>query len=330
MPTVRTALFELIQKTCSRLPQGVKFGGTNKSRTETDTTCPEENVPAAAESEPVFELIFKTQFLTNGLALRVAVGFPLQMSPTIYQPERRPERGRIRKGRLFLIALGLLAVYIGWEALTWPDVTLLQKGHPKSTAFIDAYRHGGLFGRMRGVERPVQQRWVPYRRISSNLKRAVIVSEDIRFYKHAGFDDQEIKAALADAWEEKEIPRGASTITQQLARNLYLSPSRNPLRKVKEAILTHQLENALTKRRILELYLNVVELGEGIYGAEAASRRYYGRSAAGLSERQGAELAASLPAPKVWHPGSKSRTYQRKIRTILRRMNRARWLWGEI
>ena len=251
------------------------------------------------------------------------------MSPTLYQPER-PERRRSRKAKLLLLALGLFAAYAAWEALTWPDVSQLRKEHPKSTAYIEAYRHGGLFGRLRGEGREVQQRWVPYARISSNLKRAVIVSEDIRFYKHEGFDEAEIKAALADAWEEKEIPRGASTITQQLARNLYLSPSRNPFRKFKEAILTHQLEVALSKRRILELYLNVVELGPGIYGAEAAARRYYRRSAAGLSERQAAELAAALPAPKVWHPGSPSRTYQRKIRTIQRRMHRARWLWGEI
>jgi monofunctional biosynthetic peptidoglycan transglycosylase len=252
------------------------------------------------------------------------------MSPTLYQPDP-PVRRRRRWGRVFLVGLGLLALYSLWELLTWPNVARLRKEHPKSTAYIDAYRHGGRFARLLGrEEREVQQKWIPYRRISSNLKRAVIVGEDLRFYSHEGFDEKEIRAALSDAWEEKEIPRGASTITQQLARNLYLSPSRNPLRKIKEAILTRQLEKALPKRRILELYLNVVELGPGIYGAEAASRRYFGRSAAGLSERQAAELAASLPAPKVWHPGSKSRTYQRKVRTIQRRMARARWLWGEI
>jgi len=232
--------------------------------------------------------------------------------------------------RLFLWGSALIVVYAGWKVLTWPDVKRLKNAHPRTTAFMEEYRTGGFLGRLRGVNREVHQTWVPYRRISSNLKRAVIVGEDIRFYAHTGFDEEEIRAALKDAWEEKEIPRGASTITQQLARNLYLSPSRNPLRKLEEAILTHQLEVALTKKRILELYLNVVELGEGTYGAEAAARRYYGQSARGLSERQAAELAASLPAPKVWHPGSSSRTYQRKIRTILRRMAKARWLWGEI
>ncbi len=172
----------------------------------------------------------------------------------------------------------------------------------------------------------MQWKWVSYSKISSNLKRAVIVSEDIEFFSHDGFSSREARAALEDAWEEKRLPRGASTLTQQLAKNLWLSPSRNPLRKAKEAALTWQLERELSKRRILELYLNVVEFGEGIYGAEAAARHYYGKSARSLTERQAAELAASLPRPKSWHPGSKSKSYQKKIRSIQRRMSKASWL----
>ena len=126
----------------------------------------------------------------------------------------------------------------------------------------------------------------------------MLVNEDMRFFSHNGFDEEEIKASLQDAWSRKSLPRGASTITQQVAKNLWLSGSYNPLRKVKEAILTHQLETHLTKRRILEIYLNVAEFGEGIYGAEAAARHYYHRSAAGLSDRQGAEpLRPPSPAP---------------------------------
>jgi monofunctional biosynthetic peptidoglycan transglycosylase len=200
----------------------------------------------------------------------------------IAPPYERPRRRR----RLLLVILGLLAAWIAWEALTWPDVSALEERHPKSTAFIDKYRGWDLLG----AKKEVQWKWVSYSRISSNLKRAVIVSEDIRFFSHAGFDDAEIKAALQDAWEEKELPRGASTITQQVAKNLWLSGSYNPLRKVKEAILTHQLEKELSKRRILEIYLNVAEFGTGIYGAEAAARHYYGRSAASLSTRQAADL----------------------------------------
>jgi monofunctional biosynthetic peptidoglycan transglycosylase len=246
------------------------------------------------------------------------------MVETIAPPYDAPRRGR---RRLLLIGLLVLfGLYVAWEAVTWPDVAALERSHPKTTAFMDKYQGWGIFGPKRGID----YRWVPYSRISSNLKRAVIVSEDIRFFSHEGFDEKEIKAALEDAWEDKELPRGASTITQQLAKNLWLSASYNPFRKVKEAILTHQLEKELSKRRILELYLNVAEFGKGIYGAEAAARHYYGRSARSLTERQAAEIAASLPRPKSWHPGVKSRGYQRKIRTIQRRMARARWLRGEI
>lgn len=246
------------------------------------------------------------------------------MEESIAPPYDVPRRGRRR--RLFLVVLGLLAAWLVWEAVTWPDVAALAKDRPETTAFIEKYRGLGILG----PKKEVQWKWVSYSRISSNLKRAVIVSEDIRFFSHEGFDETEIRAALEDAWEDKELPRGASTLTQQLAKNLWLSASYNPLRKVKEAILTRQLEDNLSKRRILELYLNVAEFGRGIYGAEAAARHYYGKSARSLTERQAAELAASLPRPKSWHPGVKSRSYQRKVRSIQRRMAKARWLRGEI
>src|SRR4029077_2576576 len=180
-----------------------------------------------------------------------------------------------------------------------------------------------------GPKKKIEWAWVPYARISPNLKRAVLVNEDMRFFSHNGFDEAEIKAALQDAWREKSIPRGASTITQQVAKNLWLSGSYNPLRKVKEAMLTRQLENDLSKRRILEIYLNVAEFGEGIYGAEAAARHYYGKSAARLPSPpphtsagprpapprpRAADLPPSLPRPKSWHPGVKSRAYLREVR----------------
>jgi monofunctional biosynthetic peptidoglycan transglycosylase len=248
------------------------------------------------------------------------------MSDPAFDPP--PRRGRMR--RLLRILLILLVAWIGWEIATWPDVAAMKEERPKTTAFIEKHKHGGLLGRLTRKEREVEWKWVPYSRISSNLKRAVLVSEDIRFFSHKGFDDTEIRAALEDAWEDKELPRGASTLTQQLAKNLWLSASYNPLRKVKEAILTRQLEKELPKKRILEIYLNVVEFGPGIYGAEAAARHYYGKSCRSLTERQAAELAASLPRPKSWHPGSKSRAYSRKVRSIQRRMGKARWLRREI
>ena len=126
------------------------------------------------------------------------------------------------------------------------------------------------------------QRWVPYRRISPHLKRAVIVAEDSAFFDHEGIDVEQIREALEDALEKGDTPRGASTITQQLAKNLYLSPSRDPLRKLRELIITRRLEAALPKARILEIYLNVVEWGDGIWGAEAASRAYFGVPASRL------------------------------------------------
>jgi monofunctional biosynthetic peptidoglycan transglycosylase len=241
---------------------------------------------------------------------------PLEEAP----PPPEPRRWR----RPLLVLLGLCAAWLAWEALTWPDVAALARNQPGTTAFIERYRRGPWMGL--GPDREVQWKWVPGSRISPNLKRAVIVSEDIEFFSHNGFSTREQRAALEDAWDDKKLPRGASTISQQLVKNLWLSPSYNPLRKVKEALLTWQIERTLSKRRILELYLNVVEFGEGIYGAEAAARHYYGRSAAGLSERQAAELAASLPRPKSWHPGSRSSSYQRKIRSVQRRMARAGWL----
>ena len=224
-----------------------------------------------------------------------------------------------------LVGAGGLAalVYLGWQVVTWPDVAALTRENPRTTAFIERYRAGG--GRSGGAVE-VAWRWVPYEAISPHLKRAVVVAEDIEFFDHRGFAGAEIENALRQAWEEKELPRGASTISQQVAKNLWLSGSRNPLRKVKEAILTRELERALPKRRILEIYLNVAEFGPRVFGAEAAARRYFGKPAAALDERQAALLAASLPRPSQWHAGSPSRAYARHAERIRRRMAKAAWL----
>jgi monofunctional biosynthetic peptidoglycan transglycosylase len=172
----------------------------------------------------------------------------------------------------------------------------------------------------------VDRRWVPYEAIASGLKVAVLVAEDVNFFSHRGFDTGEIRRAIAQAVEERERPRGASTITQQLAKNLWLSPSRSPLRKLREAILTWQLERALGKRRLLELYLNVVEFGPGVWGVENASRRYFGKAAAELDDDEAALLAASLPSPTTWHPGSSSAAYRRHADSVRRRMDRTQFL----
>lgn len=232
-----------------------------------------------------------------------------------------------RIGRVGLLVLGYaalaLATWVALTVLTVPDVGFLAKQRPKTTAYMQRYLE-------QNQGSPPRCQWVAYEQISPHLKRAILVSEDINFFSHQGFDEHEIGEALRVAWEQGEAPRGASTITQQLARNLYLSPARTPWRKLTEALLTRRLESRLSKRRIFEIYLNVVEFGPGIYGAEAASRQYFGTTAASLSERQAAELAAVLPRPKLWHPGRETPGYQTAVERILRRMDKAEFLWRQI
>lgn len=237
------------------------------------------------------------------------------------QVRHRQQRGCGRRlGRVLLVVLALALLVAAWEWLTWPDVPGLAERPPESTAFIDRARHQG----------EVTWTWVAYGNISPHLKRAVLVSEDLGFFHHDGFERAEVEIAWREAWKEKRLPRGASTLTQQAAKNLYLSPSLNPWRKVKEAMLTRELEKHLSKRRIFEIYLNVAEFGPGIYGAEAAARRYFGKSAAALGEGEAAQLAAALPRPKSWHPGVTDGRYQWKVRLIRQRMAQAGWLWKVI
>jgi monofunctional biosynthetic peptidoglycan transglycosylase len=228
-----------------------------------------------------------------------------------------------RKLVVFVLALLLLVgVAGGYQLATWPDVAALTDRDPTTSAFIEAYRRRAA---REELPAPIMT-WVPYRAIASDLKQAVLVAEDIDFFSHHGFAPDEIEAALRDTLERGRPLRGASTITQQLAKNLWLSPSRSPWRKLKEAILTWQLERELSKRRILELYLNLVELGPGVYGVEAAARRYFHRSAAQLGPAESAQLAAALPDPPHWHPGSTDRRYLRRVERIRGRMRHARWI----
>ena len=236
-------------------------------------------------------------------------------------PRRRARRRRLRT-IVLLFLLGLLGL-IAWEASRWPDVHALARRNPTTTAFVERYR---TRQREAGRDDRVQRAWVPYAAIAPSLKRAVLVAEDINFFSHHGFDVAEMRNAVNKALEDGAPPRGASTITQQLAKNLWLSPSRNPLRKVEEALLTWQLERTLSKRRILELYLNVVELGPGVYGVESASRRYFDKPASAVDDDQAAALAASLPSPSTWHPGSTRPGYQRHVESVKRRMTKATFL----
>lgn len=176
-----------------------------------------------------------------------------------------------------------------------PDVGLLKQRNPKSTALMELRDHEY---RKQNPSARRQQAWVSYDAVSEHIKKAILVSEDAAFYSHKGVDMTELKAALKKDLETLSFSRGGSTITMQLAKNLYLNPSKNPLRKLKEIFIAHQLENNLSKRRIFELYLNVVELGRNVYGVEAAAQHYFGKSAGAVDLVEAATLAALLPNPR--------------------------------
>jgi monofunctional biosynthetic peptidoglycan transglycosylase len=206
------------------------------------------------------------------------------------------------------------AVYI---YLSLPDVRALRTMNPSSTAFMQLREREA---HAQGKPVTKEQRWVPYARISASLKKAVIVTEDGSFWQHEGVDYDQLRDAVETNWERGEFARGASTITQQLAKNLYLDPVKNPLRKLKELLITRRLEVELTKQRILELYLNVIEWGDGIWGAEAAARRYFHKPAADLSPSESALLAAAIANPHLMDPGRPSARLRRRQQMIMRRM----------
>ncbi|HXV10494.1 MAG TPA: monofunctional biosynthetic peptidoglycan transglycosylase [Burkholderiales bacterium] len=193
--------------------------------------------------------------------------------------------------------------------------------NPQSTAFMQARLE---VMRQDDPRARLTHRWVSYRRISPHLKRAVVAAEDARFMSHGGFDWEEIRNAFERNVREGEIVRGGSTITQQLAKNLFLSGERAWWRKAQEALITLMLESLMTKRRILEIYLNVIEWGDGIFGAEAAARQHFGESAASLDPEQAARLAAMVPSPRLYLPGSYTPYISQRTATILARMNGVR------
>jgi monofunctional glycosyltransferase len=221
----------------------------------------------------------------------------------------------VARGIAAVLAFGFASlVYI---YLSLPDVRPLRTANPVTTAFMELRAHEA---ELHGEEPVRDERWVPYSRISQNLKRAVIVTEDSAFWQHEGIDYEQLRESMEVNWERKEFARGASTITQQLAKNLYLSPSKNPIRKLKELLITRRLEVELSKQRILELYLNVIEWGDGIWGAEAAARHYFHTSAAELTAPEAALLAAAIANPHVLDPGHPSARLRRRQQMILHRM----------
>jgi monofunctional biosynthetic peptidoglycan transglycosylase len=183
--------------------------------------------------------------------------------------------------------------------LSMPRISELKANPPRKTAFME---HQEQEWRKEGKTLRIQQIWVPLAQVSPYLTKAVIIAEDDKFWTHEGFDVEAIQKAIEKDLKARRFKFGGSTISQQLTRNLFLSPDKTLLRKLREALITWRMERVLSKRRILELYLNVVEWGEGIFGIEAASRFYFGKPARDLNPEESARLAAVLPNPKKYRP----------------------------
>lgn len=218
---------------------------------------------------------------------------------------------------LSILLVCSLGVVIEFGTLPYGNVSQLKTTNPGETAFMREHREeaeeeGKPFRRM--------QRWIPLNRISKDAINAVIVAEDGTFWTHGGFDWFEFRESIERNMKEGRAARGASTITQQLVKNLYLSSSKNPLRKLKEWVLTWYMEQKLSKSRILELYLNVIEWGKGIYGIEAASQEYFGKSASILSREECARLAAVIPNPRRYRVDKETRYLEHRSQLILSRM----------
>ena len=224
----------------------------------------------------------------------------------------------LRAWKVFCYALGALVLVVAAiQCWFFAHVLWWRAYEPANTAFMEA-RLDRLREKDTGAK--LSHKWVPYERISTQLKRAVVVSEDAKFVGHEGFDWQAITKAMEKNEKRGKVVSGASTISQQLAKNLFLSGERSWLRKGQEAVITWMLESALSKRRILELYLNFAEWGEGVFGAEAAARYHFGAGAASLSASQAAFLAAILPSPRRYAPGRATPYIAGRIETILSRM----------
>lgn len=240
---------------------------------------------------------------------------------------------------LFFIFIGAVAVWLAYELITFPSISSLRNDNPATSSMIE-FRISEA--KAEGREPRKFMIWMPIEQISPQLQRAVLAGEDSRFFQHDGFDweaiqkawDEAVKAGEKEAKAEGDydpndwIPpmpsfkRGASTVTQQLSKNLFLSEDRNFLRKGREAVYTYFLERELSKKRILEIYLNIIEWGDGIYGAEAASRAYFKKSASDLTKDEAAFLAAMIPSPlNIFNPAKNRKRVVRRQRVILRGMN---------
>jgi monofunctional biosynthetic peptidoglycan transglycosylase len=216
--------------------------------------------------------------------------------------------------------LGLVCLFFLFEIFTLPILSIinLDTNNPKKTALMQ--QRSDEF-REKGRKLTIDYRWISLGKIPKHVRHAVLIAEDARFYDHAGLDWHEIGESIETNWENGRIVRGGSTITQQLAKNLYLSTSRDPIRKFKELLIAWMLEARLTKKRILELYLNIIEWGPGIFGIEAAAKRHFHKPAARLTREEGARLAAVIPSPLRRRPTDDNDYVNKKTQLILQRMS---------
>jgi len=226
------------------------------------------------------------------------------------------------------LALGSVIAYVGLAGISasLPDVAMLERRTPARTSLM---RRRVAEARASGRDLRIDQRWIPYERIAPVLRRAVLIAEDDAFFSHGGLDWGEMRASMRRNLEAGRIVRGGSTITQQLARNVYLGNERTVTRKLREIMLARRIEGALSKRRIFELYLNLIEWGDGIFGIEAAAQRHFGVSASALDARQAALLAAVIINPRRFDPAQPNRRIERRARMILGRMWRRGFI-GEL
>ena len=213
--------------------------------------------------------------------------------------------------------LGLIGLFLTWQLWLLGWVLLWKWVDPDTTRFMEI-RLGEL--QVKNLEAQLKKQWVPYERISPHLKRAIIASEDAKFVDHEGFDWDGIQKAMEKNQRRGRTVAGGSTISQQLAKNLFLTPTKSYFRKAEEAIITLMLESLWSKRRIFEVYLNVIEWGNGVFGAEAAARHYFGIGAAQLGPEQAAKLAGMVPNPRFYDRNRNAPGLARKTAIILARM----------
>jgi monofunctional biosynthetic peptidoglycan transglycosylase len=234
------------------------------------------------------------------------------------------KRKRVRT--VLLLLLAAVIPYAVVDYLRLPSVATLKdltKTRPKTTALMDLRKEQAA---RQGKKYAARSSWISLREISEHLVHAVVTTEDGNFFKHEGVDWEELKISVQHDLEEGEHLRGASTITQQLAKNLFLSPSRSPLRKLREMVIAHRLEQALSKARILELYLNLIEWGPGVYGCELAAQSAFGKSAAELTREESAALAAVIASPlRHRADNDEDRFVTRRASMILNRMDARGW-----